>query len=316
MQREIEWTKFSVFSRIYGEMNKTDRTLGMRTAGAVTSLILALTVHGLSQTLPAEKTEPARAPAPRRPNIIFILADDLGYGDLGCYGQEKIKTPNLDRLAAEGMRFTDFYAGSTVCAPSRCALMTGLHTGHCLIRGNAKVALREADRTIAEILKNSGYHTGLAGKWGLGNENTSGVPQKKGFDEFVGYLDQTHAHNYYTDYLWRFDPRTGWDDKVIFPENQALDKKMYMPDLFTKAALNFVQINKQTALNHHRPFFLYLATIIPHANNEEGQRTGNGMQVPSDAPYGDEPWPQTEKNKAAMITRLDADVGRILDSLA
>src|SRR5580700_203045 len=113
------------------------------------------------------------------PNIIFILADDLGYGDLGCYGQTRIKTPNIDKLAAEGLRFTDFYAGSTVCAPSRCALMTGLHTGHALIRGNAAVALRPEDLTVAELLQQAGYHTGLVGKWGLGDENTTGVPQKK-----------------------------------------------------------------------------------------------------------------------------------------
>ncbi len=147
-------------------------------------------------------------PAPRKPNIIFILADDLGYGDLGCYGQTRIKTPNLDKLASEGMRFTDFYAGSTVCAPSRCALMTGLHTGHCAIRGNSKQALGPEDFTVAELLKRAGYRTGLIGKWGLGNEDTTGVPNKKGFDEFVGYLDQTHAHDYYPSRLWRVDPRS------------------------------------------------------------------------------------------------------------
>lgn len=287
------------------------------TTGIVSLLLLGMAASpwGLASPAPATRGPSARPAAPRRPNIIFILADDLGYGDLGCYGQTKIKTPNIDRLAAEGMRFTDFYAGSTVCAPSRCALMTGLHTGHCLIRGNAKVALREQDVTVADLLKDSGYHTGLVGKWGLGNEHTSGVPQKKGFDEFAGYLDQTHAHNYYTDYLWRFDPRTGFDDKMTFPENQGVEKKLYIPDLFSTASLQFVKMNRQSDLNHHRPFFLEWATIIPHANNEEGQRTGNGMQVPTDAPYSSEPWPQTEKNKAAMIFRLDADVGRLLDTL-
>src|SRR4051812_29906802 len=142
---------------------------------------------------------------PSRPNIIFILADDLGYGDVGCYGQQKIKTPNVDKLAAQGMRFTDFYAGSTVCAPSRCTLMTGFHTGHGTIRGNAGTALRPEDLTVAELLQSAGYHTGLVGKWGLGTEKTLGVPQKQGFDEFVGYLSQTHAHDYYTDYLFRYD---------------------------------------------------------------------------------------------------------------
>src|SRR5690349_14709144 len=123
------------------------------------------------------------AEPPRRPNIVFILADDLGYGDLGCYGQKLIQTPNLDRMAADGMRFTQCYAGSTVCAPSRCALMTGLHTGHCRIRGNANVPLEPGDRTVAELLKSTGYATGLVGKWGLGEAGSTGVPNKKGFDE-------------------------------------------------------------------------------------------------------------------------------------
>ena len=130
------------------------------------------------------------------PNIIFIMADDLGYGDLGCYGQKRIRTPHLDRMAAEGMKFTQFYAGSTVCAPSRCVLMTGLHTGHCFIRGNGKINLRPGDVTVAEVLKTTGYTCGLMGKWGLGHENSSGLPTRQGFDSFFGYLDQHHAHNY------------------------------------------------------------------------------------------------------------------------
>src|SRR4051812_3556190 len=145
----------------------------------------------------------AGASAADKPNILFILADDLGYGDLGCFGQTKIKTPNLDRLAAEGVKFTHAYAGSTVCAPSRCALMTGLHTGHARVRGNARVPLRPEDTTVAEVLKKAGYATGLVGKWGLGEPDTTGVPNKKGFDSFFGYLNQHHAHNYFPDYLWR-----------------------------------------------------------------------------------------------------------------
>ncbi len=257
--------------------------------------------------------------AVRKPSIIFILADDLGFGDLGCYGQTKIKTPNLDQLAAEGMRFTNFYAGSTVCAPSRCALMTGLHTGHAFIRGNAALALQSQDLTVAEVLKQAGYRTALIGKWGLGNENTAGVPQKKGFDEFLGYLDQRHAHDYYTDYLWRYSPPTdtkpGYDGRMEFSENQGGKKGLYIDDLFTSSALKFVRINQPEPLNNYRPFFLYLAYTIPHANNEEGQRTGNGMEVPSDAPYSDQPWPQPEKNKAAMITRMDNDIGRLMNKL-
>src|SRR5438477_3429915 len=257
----------------------------------------------------------APTPPASKSNIIFILADDLGYGDLGCYGQTRIKTPNIDRLAAEGMRFTDFYAGSTVCAPSRCALMTGLHTGHAYIRGNASLPLRSQDQTVAEVLKEAGFHTGLIGKWGLGDEKTFGVPQKKGFDEFVGYLDQVHAHDYYTDHLARFDPKHPDQTQTFISQNQAGKKEVYIPDLLARAALNFVSNNKPDQFNHYQPFFLYLANIIPHANNEEEKRSGNGMQVPNDAPYSSEPWPQVEKNKAAMITRLDSDVGRLMDKL-
>src|SRR2546425_191781 len=152
----------------------------------------------LAAAFPYLKTATAR-----KPNIIFILADDLGYGDLGCYGQRVIKTPNIDQLAKQGMRFTQCYAGSTVCAPSRCALMTGFHTGHARVRGNGLVPLLPQDTTVAEILKQAGYATGLAGKWGLGEPGTTGTPNKKGFDEFFGYLNQTHAHNYYPEYLWK-----------------------------------------------------------------------------------------------------------------
>ncbi len=258
-------------------------------------------------------------PAEHKPSIIFILADDLGYGDLGSYGQTKIKTPNLDRMAAEGMRFTSFYAGSTVCAPSRCALMTGLHTGHAVIRGNAPVPLRPEDFTVAELLGQAGYCTALIGKWGLGNTNTTGVPQKKGFDQFIGYLDQVHAHDYYTDYLWRYDRPTeakpGYDGRIEFPENRNGQTGVYMDDLFNTTALRFVSNKKPNRFNHYRPFFLYLSYTIPHANNEQGKRTGNGMEVPSDAPYSDQAWPQTEKNKAAMITRLDSYVGQLMDKL-
>jgi arylsulfatase A-like enzyme len=144
----------------------------------------------------------AAQPAQRRPNIIFILADDLGYGDLSCYGQQQLSTPNIDRLAREGVRFTQAYAGSTVCAPSRCCLMTGLHTGHARIRGNARVPLEPGDPTVAKLLKKAGYRTGLIGKWGLGEPYSPGVPNEQGFDSFYGYLNQQHVHSYYLDSLW------------------------------------------------------------------------------------------------------------------
>jgi hypothetical protein len=145
----------------------------------------------------------AAGPIPVKPNMIYILADDLGYGDLGCYGQKQIRTPNLDRMAAEGIRFTQHYAGSTVCAPSRCTLMTGLHTGRAVIRGNNRDPLGPQDITVAEILQKAGYRTALIGKWGLGEAGSTGIPNRKGFDYFFGYLNQTHAHNYYPDFLWR-----------------------------------------------------------------------------------------------------------------
>jgi arylsulfatase A-like enzyme len=239
------------------------------------------------------------------PNIIFILADDLGYGDLGCYGQKQIQTPNLDQMAREGMRFTQCYAGSTVCAPSRCCLMTGYHTGHALVRGNARVPLRAEDVTVATVLKSAGYATGLVGKWGLGEADSSGIPNKQGFDYFFGYLNQVHAHNYYPDFLWKNQEKFPLEGNVV-QKGVAVKRAQYSHDLFTREALGFIERQKE------KPFFLYLAYTIPHANNEAGKE---GMEVPSDAPYSDRPWPQPQKNHAAMITRLDHDIGRLFKKL-
>lgn len=248
----------------------------------------------------------AAAERPTKPNIIFILADDLGYGDLGCYGQTKIKTPSLDKLAAQGMRFTQFYAGSTVCAPSRCALMVGQHTGRCIVRGNANVPLRPDDITVAEILKAAGYVTALIGKWGLGEAGSTGVPNLQGFDYFFGFLNQHHAHNYYPDYLWRNQEKVALKNVVAGKNNFADAKVEYAHDLFTREARQFIENNRKG------PFFLYLGYTIPHANNELGK---NGMEVPSDEPYAHEPWPQAQKNHAAMITRLDRDIGALVQLL-
>jgi arylsulfatase A-like enzyme len=250
-----------------------------------------------------------RGIAPSTPNIIFILADDLGYGDLGCYGQQIIQTPNLDRMAAEGMIFTDFYAGSTVCAPSRCCLMAGVHTGHAWIRGNDRIPLRPTDVTVAELLKQAGYTTGIVGKWGLGEPETTGIPNKKGFDHWFGYLNQLHAHNYYPDYLWRNEEKVPLANEVkpVNPPGGVATKRVqYSDDLFTADALEFI------TQNQHRPFFLYLAYTIPHANNEAGR---NGMEVPSLEPYANKDWPDPQKGHAAMITRMDGDIGRLLDLL-
>ncbi|HSW45340.1 MAG TPA: arylsulfatase [Phycisphaerae bacterium] len=238
-----------------------------------------------------------------RPNVIFILADDLGYGDLGCYGQKVIQTPNLDRLAAEGTRFTDFYAGSTVCAPSRCCLMTGMHTGHARIRGNKTVPLEPQDVTVAEVFKQAGYTTGIVGKWGLGEPGTTGIPNRQGFDEWFGYLNQGLAHNYYPPKLWRNET------EITLDGNLDGRRKQYSHDLFTQEALSFVERHKD------RPFFLYLAYTIPHANNELGRDTGDGMEVPDYGPYADRDWPGPEKGKAAMIARMDRDIGRLMELL-
>ena len=250
----------------------------------------------------------AGRPVPeRKPNIVFILADDLGYGDLGCYGQKRIKTPNLDRLAAEGMRFRQHYAGSTVCAPSRAVLMTGRHTGHVSIRGNADVPLTTNELTVAQVLKPKGYVTGCFGKWGLGLETTTATPIQKGFDEWFGYLDQTHAHDYYPTQLWRSSSIAGVGDMAkAIPSNADGAKGAYSHDLFTMAAQNFIRLSQR------EPFFLYLAYTIPHANNELKER---GMQVPSEEPYANEMWPTPEKAKAAMITRMDRDIGELLAQL-
>ncbi len=238
------------------------------------------------------------------PNIVFIMADDLGYGDLGCYGQKVIRTPRIDRLAAEGMRFTDCYAGSTVCAPSRCALMTGLHTGHCRVRSNARVPLEPQDVTVAEVLRSAGYATGIVGKWGLGEPDTTGIPTRQGFDYWFGYLNQAHAHNYYPEYLWRNEERVALEN--VAEGGVATKRVTYSADLFAREAIEFLERSKE------QPFFLYLALTLPHANNEAGKQ---GMEVPSDAPYSAEPWPQAQKNHAAMITYLDTQVGEVLDKL-
>ncbi len=253
-----------------------------------------------------------------RPHIIWIMADDLGYGELGCYGQDQIQTPNLDRMAAEGLRLTQFYAGSTVCAPSRCVLMTGRHAGHAFVRGNARnqlavQALRARDTTVADVLHQAGYRTALIGKWGLGDADSSGYPLDQGFDFFFGYANQVHAHNYYPEFLWRDRSKQLLRNEVErspryagFRGGWAIRRVDYSHDLFIDEALDWIDRQRE------QPFFLYLSLTIPHANNEATRALGNGAEVPDVDPYADRAWPEPAKGHAAMISRMDRDVGRLL----
>lgn len=247
----------------------------------------------------------------RRPNIIYILADDLGYGNLTCYNPKSpIPTPNIDRMAKQGTQFTRFYAGSTVCAPSRCALMTGKHMGHAYVRGNGDVSLRDQDTTLAQRLQASGYATGMFGKWGLGREDDAGSPERKGFDEFFGYLNQRHAHNYYTDFLFEVKNR-----KI---RKVPLDTTQYTHDLIMDRALSFVKANRD------KPFFLYLPVTIPHAELRTPAQymkpflnADGSSKLPPETPFYQQGRTYSTQLQphaafAAMVTKLDSDVGRVL----
>lgn len=267
------------------------------------------------------------AGAPRPPNIIFVLADDLGYGELGSYGQRMIATPYLDRLAAEGIRFTQFYAGSTVCAPSRSVLLTGRHMGRTTVRGNAGArglvaqTLATTDVTFAAVLKQAGYATGAVGKWGLGERDSSGAPWRQGFDYFFGFLNQSHAHNHYPDHLWRYDARHPLNENRVTLKNDlvqmgsvpgvgyATNRIEYAGDLFFAEAEAFVERHRD------QPFLLYLSLTVPHANNERSRALGDGQEVPDYGPYADAPWKNATKGQAAMITRMDAGMGKLIDRL-
>ncbi len=246
---------------------------------------------------------------PTKPNIIYLLLDDAGYGDFSCYGQKKFRTPNIDRMAAQGLRFTDFYAGSTVCAPSRCSLMTGRHTGHTYVRGNKEIrpegqqAIPQETITLAELMQQAGYVTGAFGKWGLGAPGSEGDPMNQGFDEFYGYNCQRHAHSYYPTYLWHNR------------EKVPLDGKTYTHDLIVDRAFDFIQRHQDER------FFCFMPVTLPHA----------ALHVPEDsaAPFRKQ-FPQFEdtigrysgpeiRNPAAcfagMMTRMDDQVGQLMDLL-
>lgn len=237
------------------------------------------------------------------PNIIFILCDDIGYGDLGCYGQKVIPTPRLDHLASESMRFTQCYTGSSICAPSRSVLMTGLHSGHTRVRDNfgivggvgdqKRVPLEPEDFTVAEMLKGMGYATGITGKWGLGEPGTTGIPTRKGFDEWFGYLNQRNAHTYYPPYLWRNE------EQVVLEGNRDGRQGDYAHDMIFDFACDFIRNNSDGA------FFLYLPWTLPHGRYE----------IPDASAWDDKPWTNDEKVYAAMVTKIDTQVGQIVDLL-
>ena len=257
----------------------------------------------------------------KQPNIILILADDLGYGDLGCFGQQTLKTPRLDAMARQGMRLTSFYAGSTVCAPSRSVLMTGKHTGRTVVRGNSTspIIIQPGTPTVASVLKSAGYATGCVGKWGIGTPDNFTNPNDVGFDHFFGYINMWHAHNFYPEFLIRngevvklknevYAKWKQWQDPNLPQSGRGVAEKKieYAPDLFIEDALDFIREK------HEKPFFLYFAMNVPHANNEAGKA---GMEVPDLGEFAGKDWPEPEKGFAAMIKNIDRDTGRILDLL-
>ena len=265
-------------------------------------LILFLSIFGFVTSLQGATRS--------KPNIIYILLDDAGYGDLSCYGQKHFKTPNIDRLAEEGIKFTQHYSGSTVCAPTRSVLMTGLHTGHTPVRGNKEIKpigqhpIPLSTFTLAEALKEKGYQTGAFGKWGLGNPGSEGAPENQGFDRFFGYNCQRHAHNHFPRFLWRNNK------KVQLPGNdRKLDGKIHSQDAFTEEALSFIKQNKED------PFFLYLPFAIPHLSIQTTEKWLNEYKkvIPEEEythrGYLKHPFPRA--GYAAMITQMDDSVGQV-----
>lgn len=279
------------------------------------SLLLLAVAFGCSR-----ESKPAASTEQRKPNIIYIIADDLGYGDLSCYGQELFTTPNIDKLASEGMRFTNHYAGTTVCAPSRSVLMTGLHSGHTPIRGNkewkpeGQYPIPDSAFTVAELLKSHGYVTGAFGKWGLGFVDTEGAPHRQGIDTFFGYNCQRLAHNYYPSYLWRNEER------IMLDGNTGTDKVTYAPERIHREALRFLEDNKDTT------FFLFYPAIMPHAElvaPEAYMERFRGKFLPEKAFTGVDdgdrfrtgPYASQQESHAAfaaMVTMLDDMVGEVI----
>jgi arylsulfatase A-like enzyme len=276
-------------------------------------IILAAALLALSVTIRAESlasiftnaAPAARTAIPRRASIIFIECHGLGAGDLSCYGQTNFQTPNLDRLAAEGTRFTDYRATGDALAPAQAALMLGKNA-----------AFASGETTLAQRLQQAGYHTGLIGEWMLGAQ-----PWTQGFDEFAGFLNEQEGQNYYSDFLWRYAPNSIFDatnktfsaftGREEIYENTGGQHGQYLPDLLMSAAANFVRVNQPDFANHYRPFFLLVNLPAPRTATT-GQ---DDFPVPTDAPFTGENWPSAAKNRAAMITRLDAGLGRLFEQL-
>ncbi|MBT5017418.1 MAG: arylsulfatase, partial [Planctomicrobium sp.] len=244
------------------------------------------------------------------------MTDDLGYGDLGCFGQEVVQTPNIDRMAAQGMKFTNHYAGHTVCRPSRLVLWTGQHCGHTGLIGNRDRKLQPEETTVAELLHSQGYATGGVGKWALGNVDTPaevnnvGHPNNNGFDYWFGYLNQGTAHNFYPPFLWENQTQVTLPGNVLMDNPQARgrvssERTSYSHDFMTDAAFKFIKENRKN------PFLLHIHWTIPHANNEGGRVLKDGMEIPGYGLYADRDWPNPEKGFAAMVSHMDRDVGRL-----
>ena len=252
-----------------------------------------------------ESNSPSQATAiPRRASIIFIQCHGLGHGDLSCYGQTNYQTPNLDRLAAEGIRFTSYRAGSTDFAAAQAALVTG------------KNSTNPSTITIAQRLQQAGYHTGLLGEWALGP-----TPWTQGFDEFAGFVQPDEGRNYFADYLWRYAPEsilnttnnqleTFTGKEMLYPNTGGKNGE-YLPEVFTKMTVNFIHTHQPDRFNHYQPFFLLVDLPAPRS----ASATADEFPVPTDAPFSDEPWPAAAKNRAALITRLDTGIGRLLEEL-
>ncbi len=258
-----------------------------------------------------------------KPNIILIVADDMGFGDLSMLGQEMFRTPNLDSMAAGGIFLSNHYCGSTVSAPSRAALMTGKHTGHTSVRGNQPdQLLLDEEVTIAEKLKEAGYVTSAIGKWGIGHPPPHTDPERNGFDRFYGYINMWHAHNFYPEFIFRDGEKVPLEGNKLYtvdgknpwarePEGTGVAelKAQYVPFLLDNEALSFIESNRDTT------FFLYLAYNTPHANNEAGSFLKDGMEVPDYGEFKDQEWPNPEKGFAQMMHNLDASVGKINNKL-